>query len=71
MLESDEVSAILRLNELGWGSKRIARATCLSFGRSIFPIKCRPASQRAWEYAAGQACLGEDQKEARHRGNEV
>ena len=25
MLEPDEVSAILRLNELGWGSKRIAR----------------------------------------------
>jgi len=25
MLESDEVSAMLRLNELGWGAKRIAR----------------------------------------------
>ena len=25
MLEPEEVSAMLRLNELGWGAKRIAR----------------------------------------------
>jgi hypothetical protein len=25
MLEPEEVSAMLRLNELGWGTKRIAR----------------------------------------------
>ena len=30
MLEPDEVSAILRLNELGWGSKRIARELGIS-----------------------------------------
>jgi DNA-binding NarL/FixJ family response regulator len=30
MLEPDEVSAILRLNELGWGAKRIARELGIS-----------------------------------------
>jgi transposase len=30
MLEPDDVSAILRLNELGWGSKRIARELGIS-----------------------------------------
>ena len=30
MLEPDEVSAILRLNELGWSSKRIARELGIS-----------------------------------------
>ena len=32
MLEPEEVSAILRLNELGWGAKRIARE--LGIGRN-------------------------------------
>src|SRR5262249_57019398 len=30
MLEPEEVSAILRLNELGWGAKRIAREIGIS-----------------------------------------
>jgi DNA-binding NarL/FixJ family response regulator len=30
MLEREEVSAMLRLNELGWGSKRIARELGIS-----------------------------------------
>ena len=30
MLEPEEVSAILRLNELGWGSKRISRELGIS-----------------------------------------
>jgi DNA-binding NarL/FixJ family response regulator len=30
MLEAEEVSTILRLNKLGWGSKRIARELGIS-----------------------------------------
>jgi DNA-binding NarL/FixJ family response regulator len=30
MLEPEEVSAILRLNELGWGAKRISRELGIS-----------------------------------------
>jgi len=30
MLEPEEVSAILRLNELGWGAERIAREIGIS-----------------------------------------
>src|SRR6201993_5588296 len=30
MLEPEEVSAILRLNELGWGAKRVARELGIS-----------------------------------------
>src|SRR5262252_7659891 len=72
MLEPEEVSAILRLNELGWGAKRIARELGISRntakdyiaagGWTPYRQPCRkkvPDGQEAW--------LRE--RFRRHRGN--
>jgi len=72
MLEPEEVSAILRLNELGWGAKRIAR----ELGISRNTAKDYIAAGGWTPYRQPQRKKAPDDEEAwlrerfrRHRGN--
>lgn len=46
MLEPDEVSAMLRLKQLGWGTKRLAK----EFGCSRTTVKAYAAAGCWWPY---------------------
>lgn len=53
MLEPDEVTAMLRLRKLGWGSKRLAR----EFGCSRTTVK-RYLGAGGWQPYQRRACGG-------------
>ena len=62
MLEPEDVSAMLRLNELGWGAKRIARELGVSRNTAKEPIRggrldavSAPGAQKGARRAGGVA----------------
>jgi Homeodomain-like domain len=61
MLEPEEVSAILRLNELGWGAKRIARELGISRNTARDYITAVQSIKSPWDLrnirgSKGYAC---------------
>src|SRR5208337_2339473 len=72
MLEPDEVSAMLRLKELGWGARRIARE--LGVSRNTVKGYLEAGGRRPYRQPArGKKLSGQEswlkERFARHRGN--
>lgn len=58
MLEPEEVSAILRLNELGWGAKRISRELGISRNTAKDYIAAGAAGLRTGSRSARRRSTG-------------